>query len=727
MEFLYNPDALSPERIKHTFVARQWLLDDLISILKKQPKSAGVQHVLIVAPRGMGKTTVFLMLGFAMEESPLRKKWQVVRFREESYSVTDAGEFWMEAIRQLSLTVADRDLEAQRTRLATDCRATGELESAMVALLKDWARKHRTRLLLLVENFDEILSQIHSEEESSRLRNVLMNDGTVMLIASATSFFEETRGYDKPLYNFFKVYNLEALSQEQIEELLCRRAELDGNKDFREYLKANAGRVRALSHFTGGNPRLVLMLYAVLAGAKLVEVKTGLEKLLDEVTPYFKAKTEILPPQQRKILDQIARESARTSEGQSPTAIAQAIRMTPNQVSSQLQRMAKAGYVRAVNVRGRTAYYTLSEPLFALWYQMRFGREARERMQWLVEFLRAWYDNAELGTETERLAKRLAELFAAGQRQAASEAAEYGRFLIDAMTDPRARAEAVEGLVRTHVEAGELDSALQLLDGRIDSEPDSVTRSLCYVFRASVRSGTGQPSEALDDIERASRDFNESALTWQIKAEQLLKLGRFKGALAAAERVLELSTAPADKVDGQWVRWMALMNLRRWPEFRDAVIEFERLRPSASANWLAAGFYPLFDLAVTDTGRSLREALDYSPQNTAVRTLFLGLLSLGSALAGDHIRAEAYWHEFRMQPLGANWTDLLTVIAVSLVKTGRGALVKELLTQSGDHPQFFPLRLALEYLDTRDRDLIEKLSPEVRGVVEDIVQRLDKK
>ena len=71
MEFFYNVDALSPERIKHTFVARQWLLDDLIGILKKQPKGAGVQHVLIVAPRGMGKTTVFLMVGFAVEESAL--------------------------------------------------------------------------------------------------------------------------------------------------------------------------------------------------------------------------------------------------------------------------------------------------------------------------------------------------------------------------------------------------------------------------------------------------------------------------------------------------------------------------------------------------------------------------------------------------------------------------------------------------------------------------------
>ena len=725
MELFYNVDALSPERIKHTFVGRQWLLDDLIGILKKQPKGAGVQHVLIVAPRGMGKTTMFLMLGFAVEESPLKRKWQVVRFREESYSITDAGEFWMEAIRQLSLTVADRELEAQRTKLAADCRASGELESAMVALLKDWARKHRTRVLLLVENFDEILSQIHSEEESSRLRNVLMNDGTVMLIAAATSFFEETRGYDKPLYNFFKVYNLDGLSQEQTEELLCRRAELDGNLSFREYLKANAGRVRALSHFTGGNPRLVLMLYAVLAGAKLVEVKTGLEKLLDEVTPYFKAKTEILAPQQRKILDQIARESARTSEGQSPTAIAQAIRLTPNQVSSQLMRMAKAGYVRAVNVRGRTAYYTLSEPLFALWYQMRFGREARERMQWLVEFLRAWYDNAELGTETERLTKRVTEFFEAGQRQAAHEALEFATFLINAITDRLARLRGFGGLIVAHLRAGEWQSGLELIDAQIASEPDGPVLSSLYLWRALVRRGLSDPpTDVLDDIERASQHLSTLGGLLHVKAEQLLKLDRFEEALEAADRALELKDSPIDRGEVQRVRLEALLKLHRGMEARSAIVEFVRIKPDDPLGWVATGLMMLLDGRFAEADHSFQTVLQRYPEDPFVRAAILCYLILTSAQLGDHGRTAGYWTELINQQPGGEWTRPFLDM-VGLVHAGRMEFVKKLIAQSGDRPELFPLRLALEYLDSHDRDLIEKLSPEVRGVVEDIVQRLD--
>ena len=63
------------------------------------------------------------------------------------------------------------------------------------------------------------------------------------------------------------------------------------------------------------------MLYRIVASAEIVDVKRGLEKLLDEVTPYYKAKIEILPPQQRKILDNLARVSGKTHEGLTPTQL----------------------------------------------------------------------------------------------------------------------------------------------------------------------------------------------------------------------------------------------------------------------------------------------------------------------------------------------------------------------------------------------------------------------
>ncbi len=44
MERLYNPDQMPEAEIKETFVARQHVVDELVSLIKHQPDGAGVQQ-----------------------------------------------------------------------------------------------------------------------------------------------------------------------------------------------------------------------------------------------------------------------------------------------------------------------------------------------------------------------------------------------------------------------------------------------------------------------------------------------------------------------------------------------------------------------------------------------------------------------------------------------------------------------------------------------------------
>ena len=46
MERLYNPDLMPEEEIKATFVARQDLVDEIVALIRHQPKGAGVQHAV---------------------------------------------------------------------------------------------------------------------------------------------------------------------------------------------------------------------------------------------------------------------------------------------------------------------------------------------------------------------------------------------------------------------------------------------------------------------------------------------------------------------------------------------------------------------------------------------------------------------------------------------------------------------------------------------------------
>ena len=94
----YNPAFLSPDELVASFVVRHGELDTIIRVIKENVTKSN-QHILVVGPRGTGKTTLLLR---AVEEvrrdKELSKKWYPLVFSEESYRVGTCGEFWLEAL-----------------------------------------------------------------------------------------------------------------------------------------------------------------------------------------------------------------------------------------------------------------------------------------------------------------------------------------------------------------------------------------------------------------------------------------------------------------------------------------------------------------------------------------------------------------------------------------------------------------------------------------------------
>ncbi|MGH9769639.1 MAG: tetratricopeptide repeat protein [Blastocatellia bacterium] len=580
MELLYNPERMPEEEIKATFVAREKLVDELVSLIESQPDGAGMQHVVIIAPRGMGKTTVMLMVKFALKDRGLTDRWQAVKFPEESYGIYDLADFWIETLSLIAADTADTELQRLADNLKTEFPKNDELQEAAYAALKDWRRKHNKRLLLLVENFDLILGQINDERDNARLRDALMNDGTMMFIGGATTFFREARAYDEPLYNFFKIYDLADLKFEQMQELLRRRAAVDRISDFEARLKANTSRLRSLEYFTGGSPRLALMLYRVVSQSDVTEVRRALEKLLDEVTPYYKAKIETLPAQQRKILDHIARVSGKTGEGLTPTEIAEAVRLSPNQVSAQLKRLAELGYVRAANLRGRSSYYTLSEPLYAIWHQMRFGRDARQRMLWLINFLKVWYAAEEMGTESERLNARFRDHRRADRMREARDTLEHHSYLAEAMEDDPVRARAMDGVIRGYLELDDDEIVRnELLDGiKLEDLSEETLVQLgkvgCISEEQIKSARAARSSSALSSQQTAMAELKGlAAIAYFLRKKSVdiaFYYDRAEIALRQLDRALEIKP---DDYDAWRDRGIALYRLGRWQE---AVASYDR-------------------------------------------------------------------------------------------------------------------------------------------------------
>jgi hypothetical protein len=61
---------------------------------------------------------------------------------------------------------------------------------------------------------------------------------------------------------------------------------------------------------------------------------------------------------------------------------------------------------------------------------------------------------------------------------------------------------------------------------------------------------------------------------------------------------------------------------------------------------------------------------------------------------------------------------------LDVVIAGQFEFARQLIAEAGLEEQLFPLARAIDYLQTGDEALIEKLSPEVRGIVEEVVAKL---
>jgi len=71
-----------------------------------------------------------------------------------------------------------------------------------------------------------------------------------------------------------------------------------------------------------------------------------------------------------------------------------------------------------------------------------------------------------------------------------------------------------------------------------------------------------------------------------------------------------------------------------------------------------------------------------------------------------------------------NWPNEIMGALLDIARSGRFVFICQLIAESDLEEQLFPLARAIDYLQTSDAALIEKLSPEVQGIVEKVVETL---
>jgi hypothetical protein len=516
--YRYNPDRIPPEELEATFVRREKMLAQIVEDLRRQVGAKANQHYLVIGPRGVGKTNLLLMLRLRVQaDEELRGSYLALKTAEEEYAIADLLDLFRRIMELAVEATGDGDLKIALGKVTDEKNADSALEKAVQAV-KAYSRKSGRKLLLLVDNMDMIIEdQFSDEAQLGRLRDILMNESFLVVVGAAPTFFREVSGYERPLYGFFTLKELEELDFEGMMALLRKRAAWEENRALLDRLDVLRPRLEALFHLTGGNPRLVLMLYQLFVLTELPEVRGSLQMLLDDMTPYYKHRMESLAPQQRKAMDIFAR----LGRPATPTELASEARLQVNQMNSILKRLKDAGFVAlAPQERRKSTLYMVSERLFRIWHQMRYSTQGRRRLEFLIEFIRIWYSGAEWEKEANRLRNDFAQSRSDVEKKASIRYIEHLQYMAAAAPSREAGYEIEDETIRVCIESGECEEAEAILSERMldcEREGNKERLSQLWYLKADVchvQKDRAREIEALRKAVELKPDKHDALNNW---------------------------------------------------------------------------------------------------------------------------------------------------------------------------------------------------------------------
>ena len=383
----FNPGTFqSDAEVTRQFVVRNKELDIVLEVIRGNIDAPSCQHILVVAPRGRGKTMLLARVAAELRtDAELSKRLFPVRFMEESQEIFTMADFWLETLFHLTRETAAHDpgfakeLQATHAALAGHWRDSAIEQHARAAVLAATDRVGK-KLVLMVENLQSLYASVDNDF-GWKLREVLQCEPGIILLVTATSRFKGLDDVNQPFFGFFRSLYLAPLDTKACGRLW--QVVSGDEKKGRE--------IKPLQILTGGSPRLLVTIAEFAHHQSLRELLENLVQMIDDHSEYFRGHLENIAPTERRVY--LA--AIDLWQMSSSNEIAARARMDIRKVSSILGRLVARGAV-IVEGSGKKRLYTAAERLYSIYYKLRRERDAASLVHNLIQFMTAFYMEDEL-------------------------------------------------------------------------------------------------------------------------------------------------------------------------------------------------------------------------------------------------------------------------------------------------------------------------------------------
>ena len=387
----YSPGNMDRESLEALFVGRNDVMEDVLSRVTASIRSPEKHYILLVGPRGSGKTH-FLSLTYHrlmewLDTADARNSAAVAMLNEEEWGVASYLDLVVRILRALAVQAPELHAEIAEIydRFAKD---PADAEALAVTLLRRHTRGKA--LLILCENLVDLFLGLNDEGQK-RWRATIQEDGNWIIVASTPSLFAAITLQDNPFYGFFTIRALEKIDFNTGLELLAKKAVHEGKAELADFLRTPLGRarVRAIHHLAAGNHRAYVVLFDFLDKESLENLVGPFMEMVDDLTPYYQDRMRQLPPAQRKIVEFLCLEGKPTTIKDISTPCL----MSHQTAAKQIGELETAGFVTRMR-SGRNTFCELSEPLMRICIEVKDNKTQHFRL--FVEFLRHWFTTREL-------------------------------------------------------------------------------------------------------------------------------------------------------------------------------------------------------------------------------------------------------------------------------------------------------------------------------------------